>query len=46
MRLLDKDLLAIDLREADRVTMRLTEEGASIRAERLKAKGKKKAGEA
>lgn len=45
-RLLDKDLLAIDLREPDRVVMRLTEEGASARADQLKAKTKKKGGEA
>jgi cell division protein FtsQ len=45
-RLLDKDLLAIDLREPDRVVMRLTEEGASARADQLKAKAKKKGGEA
>lgn len=46
MRILEKDLLAIDLRQPDRVVMRLTEEGAAARAEQLKAKGKKKAGEA
>ncbi|WP_236841878.1 cell division protein FtsQ/DivIB [Bosea sp. PAMC 26642] len=45
-RLLDKDLLAIDLREPDRVVMRLTEEGASARADQLKSKTKKKGGEA
>ncbi len=46
-RLLDKDLLAIDLRQADRVVMRLTEEAAAARAEQLKNKGKaKKGGEA
>lgn len=45
-RLLDKDLLAIDLREPDRVVMRLTEEGATARADQLKAKTKKKGGEA
>ena len=45
-RLLDKDLLAIDLREPDRVVMRLTEEGASARADQHKAKTKKKGGEA
>ena len=44
--LLDKDLLAIDLRQPDRVVMRLTEEGASARAEQLKNKAKKKGGEA
>ena len=45
-RLLDKDLLAIDLRQPDRVVMRLTEEGAATRAEQLKSKTKKKGGEA
>lgn len=45
-RLLDKDVLAIDLRQPDRVTMRLSEEAASARAEQLKSKGKKKGGEA
>lgn len=44
--LLDKDLLAIDLRQPDRVVMRLTEEGAAARAEQLKTKTKKKGGEA
>ncbi len=45
-RILEKDLLAIDLRQADRVVMRLSEEAASARAEQLKAKTKKKGGEA
>jgi cell division protein FtsQ len=45
-RLLDKDLLAIDLRQPDRVVMRLTEEAASARADQLKSKTKKKGGEA
>lgn len=46
-RVLDKDLLAIDLRQPDRVVMRLTEEAAGARAEQLKQKtGKKKGGEA
>lgn len=44
--LLDKDILAIDLRQPDRVVMRLTEEGASARADQLKSKAKKKGGEA
>ncbi len=44
--LLDRDLLAIDLRQADRVVMRLTEEGATARADQLKSKAKKKGGEA
>jgi cell division protein FtsQ len=43
---LDKDLLAIDLRQPDRVVMRLSEEAASARAEQLKSKTKKKGGEA
>lgn len=47
MHLLDKDLLAIDLRQPDRVVMRLTEEAAAARAEQLKSKNKpKKGGEA
>lgn len=45
-RISDKDVIAIDLRQADRVTMRLTEEGAAARAEQLKSKTKKKGGEA
>lgn len=45
-RISEKDLIAIDLRQPDRVTMRLTEEGAAARAELLKNKGKKKGGEA
>lgn len=45
-RIFDKDLLAIDLRQPDRVVMRLTEEGAATRAEQLKSKTKKKGGEA
>lgn len=43
-KLLDKELLAIDLRQPDRVVMRLTEEGASARAEQLKVNNKKKKG--
>ncbi len=45
-RLLEKDVLAIDLRQPDRVVMRLTEEGAAARAEAIKLKTKKKGGEA
>lgn len=45
-RILEKDLLAIDLRQTDRVVMRLSEEGAIARADLLKTKGKKKGGEA
>jgi len=46
-RILDKDVLAIDLRQPDRVVMRLSEEAAAARAEMLKSKtGKKKGGEA
>jgi cell division protein FtsQ len=45
-RILEKDLLAIDLRQPDRIVMRLTEEGFTARAEMLKGKGKKKGGEA
>lgn len=45
-KVLDRDVLAIDLRQPDRVTFRLSEEAAAARAELLKAKSKKKAGEA
>lgn len=46
-RIMEKDLLAIDLRQPDRVVMRLTEEGAATRAEQLKNnKARKKGGEA
>lgn len=37
-RILDKDVLAVDLRMADRVVVRLTEEAASARAEAMKKK--------
>lgn len=37
-KILEKDVLAIDLRMADRVVVRLTEEAASARAESLKKK--------
>ena len=42
----EKDLIAIDMRQPDRVTMRLTEEAATTRFEQLKSKTKKKGGEA
>lgn len=45
-RITEKDLIAIDMRQPDRVTMRLTEEAATTRAEQLKSKTKKKGGEA
>jgi cell division protein FtsQ len=45
-RVLDRDVLAIDLRQTDRITFRLTEEAASTRADMLKTRTKKKAGEA
>lgn len=45
-RISEKDLIAIDMRQPDRVTMRLTEEAATVRAEQLKSKAKKKGGEA
>ena len=45
-RILEKDVLAIDLRQPDRVTMRLSEEAAAARADQLKSKAKKKGGEA
>lgn len=37
-KILDKDVLAVDLRMADRVVVRLTEEAAATRAEALKKK--------
>ncbi len=47
-RILDKDILALDLRQPDRVVARLSEEAAAARAEMLKNrnKAKKKGGEA
>jgi cell division protein FtsQ len=44
-RITDRDILAIDLRQTDRVTLRLSEEAAAIRAEKLKSP-RKKGGEA
>jgi cell division protein FtsQ len=37
-KILDKDVLAVDLRMADRVVVRLTEEAAATRAEAQKKK--------
>jgi cell division protein FtsQ len=37
-KILDRDVIAIDLRQEDRVTLRLTEEGAAARAEKIKPK--------
>jgi cell division protein FtsQ len=37
-KILDKDVLAIDLRMADRVVVRLTEEAAAVRADAMKKK--------
>lgn len=47
-RILEKDVLSLDLREPDRVIARLSEEAAAARAEMLKTKfkAKKKGGEA
>ncbi len=45
-RLLSRDIAGIDLRLADRVTVRLSEEAAQARSELLKNKQKKKGGEA
>jgi cell division protein FtsQ len=39
-RLIDKDILAIDMRQPDRVTLRLSEEAAAARAEMLKNRPK------
>jgi cell division protein FtsQ len=43
-RILEKDILSLDLRQPDRVVIRLTEEAADARAEALKAKLKAKGG--
>jgi cell division protein FtsQ len=45
-KLLSRDILAIDLRLADRVTVRLSDSAAQARDEALKDKKKKKGGEA
>ncbi|MCX7329064.1 MAG: cell division protein FtsQ/DivIB [Hyphomicrobiales bacterium] len=45
-KLLDKDIIAVDLRQPDRVTVRLTEEAAAARAEMLKNRPKPKGGQA
>ena len=45
-KLLDKDLVSVDLRQSDRVILRLTEAGATARAELLKARAKAKGGPA
>lgn len=45
-RLLEKDIISIDLRQPDRVTLRLTEEAAAARAEQLKSRPKPKGGAA
>ncbi len=45
-KLLDKDIIAIDMRQPDRVTVRLTEEAAAARAEMLKNRPKPKGGAA
>ena len=44
--LLSRDIVAIDLRLPDRVTVRLSDEAAQARADALKAKAKKKATDA
>jgi cell division protein FtsQ len=45
-KILDKDLVSIDLRQSDRVVLRLTEAAANTRAELLKARAKAKGGPA
>jgi cell division protein FtsQ len=45
-KLLDRDIIAVDLRQPDRVTLRLTEEAAAARAEMLKNRPKPKGGAA
>lgn len=45
-RLIDKDVIAIDMRQPDRVTLRLTEEAAAARAEQIRTRPKPKGGAA
>jgi cell division protein FtsQ len=45
-KLIDKDIISIDMRQPDRVTVRLTEEAAAARAEMLKNRPKPKGGAA
>jgi cell division protein FtsQ len=45
-KLIDKDIIAIDMRQPDRVTLRLTEEAAAARAEMLKSRPKPRGGQA
>ncbi len=45
-KLIEKDVIAIDMRLPDRVTLRLTEEAAAARAEMLKNRPKPKGGQA
>jgi cell division protein FtsQ len=45
-KLIDKDIIAIDMRQPDRVTVRLTEEAAAARADMLKSRPKPKGGQA
>jgi len=43
-KILDRDIISVDLRQPDRVTLRLTEAAANTRAELLKARAKAKGG--
>ena len=43
-KLLSRDIAAIDLRNADRVAVRLSDEAAAARAEAIKAKTQKRKG--
>jgi cell division protein FtsQ len=45
-KILSRDIAAIDLRLADRVTVQLSDEAAAARLDALKAKAKKKGGAA
>ncbi len=45
-KLLDRDIMSVDLRQPDRVTLRLTEVAANARMELLKARAKAKGGPA
>ena len=45
-KILDRDIVSVDLRQSDRVTLRLTEAAANARVELLKARAKAKGGPA
>jgi cell division protein FtsQ len=41
-KILDRDILSIDMRYSDRIVLRLSEDAADARADAIKAKGKAK----